>query len=326
MTTFRLSTFALAGAIVAGTAAFVTPAAAQDYPADDITIVVPRAPGGGSDNIIRILQEPLSEKLGVPVVIDNRPDPSAVVGTELVSRAEPDGYTLYLSDNAFYQNPAIIKDLPYDPVNDFVGVTRLARSPVVLVIHPDVPAKNTRELVEYAKANPGQLTFSHGGIGASTHLAGIQFNIAAGTDITPVAYASSGPALNAVLGGHVQMHMGGISSSGPQIEAGGVRAIGLTGSKEHPALPGVPTLEADGLPGVTITSVWGILAPAGTPLEVRTVVADAVREVMNMPDVAEKLSNAGYQPVASTPEEHDAEAKEMIDYWLNVAKETDLSQ
>lgn len=316
----------LAGAMFTGTFGYAEPAVAQDYPTREITLVIPRAPGGGSDNIARILQAPLSAALGVPIVIDNRPDPSAVVGTELVSRANPDGYTLYVSDNAFYQNPAIISDLPYDPVNDFVGVSRLARSPVILVVHPDVPATNTMELVEYARENAGMLTYSHGGIGASTHLAGVEFNRAAELDVTAVAYASSGPALNALMGGHVQLHMGGINSTRAQIEAGAVRAIGLTGSERDPAVPDVPTLEEDGLPGVTITSVWGILAPAGTPMEVRTAVSEAIREVMNQEPVAESLANAGYQVVASTPEEHQEEAQEMIAYWLGVAEEIDLSE
>jgi tripartite-type tricarboxylate transporter receptor subunit TctC len=318
--------FAVTAAVTSCAVGLTEPAAAQNYPTREITIVVPRAPGGGSDIIARILQKPLSKALGVPIVIENRPDPSTVVGTERVSRANPDGYTLCLTDNAFYQNPAIIRDLPYDPVKDFVGVTRLARSSVIVVVHPDVPATNTRELVEYARKNPGKLTFSHGGIGASTHLAGIQFNIAAGTDVVPVAYASSGPALNAVLGGHVQMHMGGISSARKQIESGAVRAIGLTGSSRHPELPNVPTLEESGLPGVTITSVWGVLAPARTPLNIRTTIADAIRKVMNQPEVADTLAKAGYQTVASTPEEHQAEAHEMIKYWLEMAKKVDLSR
>lgn len=321
----RIRTGALAATVLGGGMVIADIAAAQSFPTSEVTIVVPRAPGGGSDNIARILQEPLRERFGVPVVVDNRPDASAVIGTELVSRAAPDGYTLYLSDNAFYQNPAMIPNLPYDPVEDFVGVTRLARSPVILVVHPEVPATNTTELVEFISNTPG-VTYSHGGIGASTHLAGIQFNIAAGTDATHVPYPSSGPALNAVLGGHVEMHMGGISSARAQIEAGAVRAIGLTGPDRHPAVPDVPTLEEDGLPGVSITSVWGILAPAGTPLEIRTIVADTVRDAMNDPEVAERLAAAGYLTVASTPEEHDAESRELIAYWRQIATEVDLSQ
>lgn len=298
---------------------------AQDFPTDTITIVVPRAPGGGSDNLSRLLQPALEQKLGVPVVVENRPDASAVLGAQIVSGAEPDGYTLFFADNAFYQNPAVIGDLPYDPVADFSGITMLAQSPVLLVVHPGVPAKTATELVDYAKERPGDLTFSHGGIGASTHLAGIQLNIEAGTEIVHVPYPSSGPALNALLGRHVDMHFGGINSAKSHVEAGSIVAIGVTGSERAAAMPDVPTLEEAGVPGVTITSVWGVHAPAGTPLEVREKLRNAFVEVMAQPSVKERLDNLGYLPIGNTPEEHEAQTKELVAYWLDVATRVDLS-
>lgn len=301
-------------------------ALASDFPKGTITIIVPRAPGGGSDNLSRLLQPTMEKKLGVPVVIENRPDASAVLGAQLVSRAKPDGYTLYFSDNAFYQNPAIIKDLPYDPIADFSGIIMLAQSPVILTVHPDVPVKTAKELVKYAKEKAGKLTYSHGGIGASTHLAGIQLNMAAGTNIVHVPYASSGPALNALLGGHVTMHFGGINSSKSHVKAGSLRAIGLTGGQRASAMPDVPTLKEAGVPGVEITSLWGVHAPAGTPLEIRKKLRDAFVESMADPDVKKRLDDLGYTPIGNTPEEHQTQTKELIEYWRDVGKRVNLSK
>ncbi|MBZ8132393.1 tripartite tricarboxylate transporter substrate binding protein [Afifella sp. IM 167] len=302
------------------------PAAAQEFPADTLTIIVPRAPGGGSDNIARVIGPALEKHFGTPVVIENRPDATAVVGAEAVARSKPDGYTLYLSDNAFYQNPAIIPNLPYDPVKDFTAVTLLARSPVILIVSPSLKVDTATGLVEYAKAHPGSLTFGSGGIGASTHLAGVQFNLAAGTDIVHVPFKSSGPAMTALLGGHIDMQFGGISSARQHVEAGSVVALGVTGEKRSDTMPDVPTLAEAGVPGVTITSVWGLHAPADTPIEIRRTIQEAVKEVMAEPDVAEKLHSLGYQTVADTPEEHQAETEEMISYWIGVGKKIDLTK
>lgn len=298
---------------------------AQEFPTGTITIVVPRAPGGGSDNLSRLLQPMLEQKLGVPVVVENRPDASAVLGAQIVSRAEPDGHTLFFADNAFYQNPAIIGDLPYDPIGDFSGITMLAQSPVLLVVHPDVPVTTATELVDYALERPGELTFSHGGIGASTHLAGIQLNIESGTEITHIPYPSSGPALNALLGGHVTMHFGGINSAKSHVEAGSIVAIGVTGSERAAAMPDVPTLEESGVPGVTITSLWGVHAPAGTPLAVREKLRDAFVAAMAEPSLKERLDNLGYIPIGNTAEEHQAQTEELVSYWLDVATRVDLA-
>lgn len=328
MTTMQISRLAATAALgvtmaVSGVVSERTRAA--EFPTGTVTIVVPRAPGGGSDNLSRLLQPVLEEKLGVPVVVENRPDASAVLGPRLVSKAKPDGHKIFFSDNAFYQTPAIIKDLPYDPIGDFSGISMLARSPVILVARPDLPAKTGTELVKYAKTKPGKLTYSHGGIGASTHLAGIQFNLEAGTEIVHVPYASSGPALNALLGGHVDMHFGGISSSRAQVEAGKVVAIGVTGSQRAPAMPDVPTLEESGVPGVTITSLWGVHAPAGTPIEARRKLQEAFVAAMQDPRVTKRLAALGYIPIGNTPEEHHTQTKELIEYWIDVGKKVKLA-
>jgi tripartite-type tricarboxylate transporter receptor subunit TctC len=298
---------------------------AQAYPAKLVRIIVPRAPGGGSDIIARLISPGMQKKLGQTFLIENRPDASAVVGAELAAHATPDGYTVFLADNAFYQNPAIIKKLPYDAVREFSGVTMLAQSPVILVVGAPVPAQDVKSLIQYAKANAGKLTYASGGIGASTHLAGVLFNRAAGVDLIHVPFKSSGQALESLLGNHVTMQFGGISSARAQIDAGRIRAIAVTGKKRDPSVPNVPTFEESGLTGVDITSIWGIHAPAATPLAVRRQLRDALVEVMRMPDVNAKLVEAGYDVIGSTPEEHDAETRRLVAFWIDLATKVKIS-
>ena len=292
---------------------------AQNYPAKMVRVIVPRAPGGGSDIIARLLAPGMQKKIGQTLLIENRPDASAVVGAELAAHATPDGYTVFLADNAFYQNPAIIRKLPYDAIKDFSGVTMLAQSPVILVIGALVPAKDVQTLIQHAKANPGKLTYGSGGIGASTHLAGVLFNRAAGVDLIHVPFKSSGQALESLLGNHVTMQFGGISSARAQIDAGRIRAIAVTGKKRDPSVPNVPTFEEAGLKGVDVTSIWGIHAPAATPLALRRQLRDAFVEVMRTPEVTARLNEAGYDVVGSTPEEHDAETRRLVAFWLDLA-------
>ena len=298
---------------------------AQNYPGKLIKVIIPRSPGGGSDILGRLLSPGMQKKTGQTWLIENHPDAAAIVGAELTARAQPDGYTVFLADNAFYQNPAIIRKLPYDAVRDFSGVTMLAQSPVILVVGAPVPAKDVTSLVQYAKSNPGKLTYGSGGIGSSTHLAGVLFNRAAGVDTIHVPFKSSGQALESLLGNHLTMQFGGISSARAQIEAGKIRAIAVTGKKRDPSMPGVPSFEESGVAGVDITSIWGIHAPAGTPLAVRRVLRDALVEVMRTPELTARLNELGYDVVGNTPEEHDAETRRLVAFWLDLATKVTIS-
>jgi len=298
---------------------------AQAYPAKLIRVIIPRSPGGGSDIIARLISPGMQKKLGQTFLVENHPDAAAVVGAELTARAQPDGYTIFLADNAFYQNPAILKKLPYDTLKDFSGVTMLAQSPVILVVGGPVQAKDVKSLIQYAKANPGKLTYGSGGIGASTHLAGVLFNRAAGVDIIHVPFKSSGQALESLLGNHLTMQFGGISSARAQIDAGRIRAIAVTGKKRDPSVPNVPTFEESGLTGVDITSIWGIHAPGATPLAVRRILRDALVEVMRTPEINAKLVEAGYDVIGSTPEEHDAETRRLVAFWIDLATKVKIS-
>lgn len=294
------------------------------YPSEPIKWIVPRAPGGGTDILARLLSPSLEKKLGVPIVVDNRPDAAAVMGAAIVTKAKPDGYTLYASDNSFYQNPAILDSLPYDTLKDFTAISMLAQGPVILIVHPSVPATTLPELIALAKKTP--LTYASGGIGASTHLVGVMMNLQAGVNIQHIPFKGSGPALIALLGGHVSMQYGGISSAAPYMKDGKVRAIGLTGDHRNPSVPEVPTFQEGGVKGADVSSVWGLHAPPGTSIEIRRRLRDAVAEVMREPDVVQKLVERGYETLATTPEEHQAETARLVNQWIEVGKKVNLKE
>jgi tripartite-type tricarboxylate transporter receptor subunit TctC len=294
------------------------------YPSELIRIVVPRSPGGGSDNLARLLAPALEKKLGVSIIVDNRPDATAVLGATIVEKSKPNGYTLYLADNSFYQNPAILESLPYDTVKDFTAITMLAQAPVILMVHPDVPANTLPELIKLAKTSP--LTFASGGVGSSTHLMGVMLNLKAGTSIVHVPFKSSGQALLALLGGHVTMQFGGLSSAASYIKDGKVRALATTGDHRNPAFPDVPTFDESGIQGADVSSVWGLHAPAGTPIEVRRTLRDAFAEIMRDPDLAKKLAEFGYEVIANTPEEHQAQTAALVSQWIEIGKKVNLRE
>lgn len=310
-----------AGLLIAGSSG----ARAQaKYPSEPIKWIVPRAPGGGTDILARLLQPSLEKKLGVAIIVDNRPDAAAIVGAIAVKGARPDGHTLYASDNSFYQNPAILDSIPYDTLKDFTAISMLAQSPPILYVHPSVPANNVAELV--ALARKSKLTFASGGVGASTHLAGVMFNLRTGVDIQHIPFKGTGPALAALLGGHVSMQWGGISSAVPYIKDGKVRPIALTGGKRDPNVPDVATLHEQGLKDADVFSVWGLHAPLGTPIEVRRTIRNAIAEVAKDPEVARKLVERGYEMILNTPEEQEALTAKTVNLWIDVGKKVNLKE
>lgn len=301
-----------------------TPALAQtDWPSRVIRIIVPRAPGGGSDITARLLAPGVSAKLGQTIVVENRPDATAIVGAELVAQSRPDGYTIYVADNSFYFNPSIQPRLPYDTIRDFSCVTMLADAPVVLMTKADFTAQSLRELIDLAKAQPGRLAFASGGIGASTHFAGVLFALQAGIDIVHVPYRSSGPAMTALLSGEVQMNFGGFASGTQLINAGTVRGLAKTADG---GMDAIPTFAAAGLDGVDVASVWGLHMAAGTPLAIRRRLRDAFAEVMADPAMARRLVEMGYRTIASTPEEHERQTAEIVSKWIDISKRIDLNK
>ena len=297
----------------------VSSASAQGFPNRPIKIVIPYGPGGGTDNLMRLLAPALTQSLGQTIVIENRPGAATVIGTDLVAKAEPDGYTLLATDSAFVINPSLFKDkLPFDTLKDFTGVTMMATAPVLLVTHPSVPAKNLTELLTAAKAKPGSMNYASGGNGTSTHLAAELMKLAAGVDIIHIPYKGTGPAMNDLLGGQVNMQFAGISSAKQHVEAGKLRAIALTGDKRNAAMPDVPTFGEMGVKGVNADSYWGVYAPTGTPAEVVKILNEHVVKALRAPELSKRSAELGYVPLANTAEEHTFQMKQMVAQWIDV--------
>ncbi len=283
-----------------GAAALAGTAAAQPaFPTRPIRIVIPFGPGGGTDNLVRILEPYVTRALGQQLVIENRPGAASVVGTEIAARAEPDGYTLVALDSTFVINPGLLPSLPYDPARDFAPITVLAFAPVVLLAHPSVPAATLPQLIALAKARPGSLAYASGGNGAPTHLVGEMLKAEAGIDLTHLPYRGTGPAMNDIIAGHVPLGVNGLSASAAHISSGRVRALAVTGDTRAEAFPDVPTFKELGLPGVDLYTHWGVLTRAGTPPAVIERLATAFNEAVLRPDLKQRLNDLGFVPAGA---------------------------
>jgi tripartite-type tricarboxylate transporter receptor subunit TctC len=299
-------------------------AAAQNFPARPVRIVIPYPPAGGVDSLVRSLSATVSAYMGQQLIIDTRPGGSSIIGTEVVAKSAPDGYTLLVSDSAFLINPALFKKMPFDTLKDFTGVSMLAYAPVILVIHPSVPAKSLKELLALAKAKPGALVYASGGNGTSTHIAGELMKYVAKVDITHVPYKGSAPAMTDLVGGQVQMQFAGISSARPYIDAGRLRPLAVTGTQRNSATPTVPTFDEAGVHGVDVVSYWGLYAPAGTPSDVINTINQHFVRSLRVPTNIERLNSLGYIPLGNTPEEHTAQIKAMVAQWIDVMQKTGI--
>jgi tripartite-type tricarboxylate transporter receptor subunit TctC len=311
----------LAVGIVAGLA-LAGPAKAQDYPSKPIRLVVPFAAGGATDVLARLVGERLTASLGQQVVVDNRPGAGGNIGSDIVARAEPDGYTILMGAVGTHAiNPSLYPKMPYDPVKDFAPVTLVASVPNVLVVNPEVPANSVQELIDLAKAKPGELNFASSGNGTSIHLSGELFKAMTGTDIVHVPYKGSGPAVTDLLGGQVQMMFDNMPSSLPHVKAGKLRALGVTSAKRSPALPEVPTIAEAGVPGYDATSWFGILAPAGTPEPVVTRLQGAIVQALGEPEMRQRMADLGAEPVGDTPAEFGQFITAELAKWAKVVND-----
>ena len=278
-------------------------ASAQSYPARPIRLIVADAPGGAPDQLARILSQNLSAVLGQQVVVDNRPGAGGVLGAEIAAKARPDGYTLLMTTTAIYAIlPNLRKNLPYDPVKDFVPISRIATASNVLVVNSALPAKNVAELVKLAKEKPGTLNYGSAGVGTPAHLAGEMLNLLADIKVTHVAYKGAAPALQDVIAGTVQYIITSPIAAAAHMNSGRVRALATTGAARNPSLPELPTI-AEAVPGYEITQTWGIVAPAGTPGDVVKQLAGDIAKVMNQPNVKERVLGTGAVPAGDTPAE-----------------------
>jgi tripartite-type tricarboxylate transporter receptor subunit TctC len=299
-----------------------TQAGAQAWPTKPIRLVVPFPPGGAVDFYARVVQQPLSELLGQTVVIDNKAGASGMVGAEAVAKAPPDGYTLLLGNIASLAiNVGIYPKMPFDPLKDFTPIVRTVDVNYVLVVHPSVPAKSVQELIAYAKANPGKLSYGSAGSGSLPHLGTELFKAQTGTDMVHVPYKGGGPMVTDLLGGSVQVVIGDQANLMPHVQSGKLRALAVATPKRSPNAPDLPTIAETGLAGFDATAWQGLVGPAGMPPDVVKRLNEAFNKVMAMPAVREKLVGGGLEPVGGTPEQFGSFIGSEIAKWTRIAKD-----
>ena len=297
-----------------------TTAVAQSYPSKTVRLIVPFAAGGSTDIIGRTVAQKLTELWGHTIVVDNRPGGSTVIGTDIVAKSPPDGYTLLVTPAPFTIVPSLIAKLPYDPGKDFEPITLINTTPLVLVVHPGVPAKSVQELIALAKARPGALNFGSSGSGGSNHLAGELFNAMTGVKMVHIPYKGNAPALTDLLGGHVDLVYNGLTSALPFIKSGKLRALAVTGLGRAGALPDVPSLNESGLKGFQAVAWNGLTAPARTPKDVIGKINTDVVKIMKSPELIERLKAEGSDPVGNTPDQYAAFLRDEITKWRKVIK------
>ncbi len=295
-------------------------ASAQPYPNHVVRIILPYPPGGSLDSLGRLVFDRVSQSLGQQFVIDYRPGASGSIGTEVVAHAAPDGHTILLNTLPFVVNPSLYKKLPYDTVKDFAPVSLLASSPFVLVVHPSVPAKTVAEFIALAKQRPGKLNYSSAGIGTNLHVAAELFKNLTKTDIVHVPYKGGGAALIATVGGEADLSFIGVQPALPHVQAGKLRALGITSVKRSASLPDLPTI-GETVRGYEFSSWWGMLVPAATPPAIVQILSDAIAKAMRAPDVAKRFEQDGVDVVASTPAEFAASIKSDIARWAKVIRD-----
>lgn len=304
---------------------FVQMGAAQTYPNRPIRFVSPYAPGGGTDILARTLAQKLTESIGQSVVVENRPGGGGILGTESVAKSALDGYTILLgSVGPLTVNPSLYAKLPYDTLRDLAPIALISIVPALLAVHPSLPVKSVKELIAYAKARPGQLSFSSSGNGGSGHLAGELFNSMAGVKMVHVPYRGTGPATLAVVAGEVPVSFGVMLSMLPQVHAGRLRGLAVTSAKRSQAAPQLPTVAESGLPGYEYVSWYGVLAQAATPKDIIAKLNAELLKVIRNPDVREKLSAEGGEVVGGTPEEFGAYIREELKRWAKIIKEANI--
>ena len=322
MMTTRRAALACA-ALLAFANAGVTPA--QTWPAKPLRLIVPFPPGGGNDVIARAVAQKLGERLGQSVVVDNRAGANGIVGLQALLQAAPDGHTIAVgAAGPLAVNPSLYDKLPYDALKDFAPVTNMVNFPLLLVTHPSVAAKNTRDLVALAIAQPGKLHYSSPGSGNSGHLAGELFNSMAGVKTVHVPYKGQGPALTDLIAGQVQMLYSSIPSVLPHVRQGQLNAIAVGSAKRIPSLPDIPTIAESGVPGYEAYSWVGMIAPAATPKAVISRLNREIVDILKERDVAEKLNGQGALPVGDTPEQFGAYIRSEIDKWGAVVRSSNI--
>lgn len=292
----------------------------QTYPAKPIRLVVPYPPGGPTDIVARLVAQKLSEQMGQPVVIDNRPGAGGNPGAEMVARSAPDGYTLVVATTAHAINPSLFKNLGYSLSKDFAPISQLTSGPLVIVANPGLPANNVAELIALAKSKPGELNFASSGNGQSTHLSAELFASMAGVKMNHIPYKGSAPALTDTMGGQTQLMFDTMLSAMPHVKAGKLKALAVTSSTRSPVAPDVPTVAESGLPGYEAIAWNGLLAPAGTPPDVVARLNAELKKVLASPDVKDKFEAQGFAASWNTPADFSRFMTAEVEKWGKVVK------
>ena len=299
---------------------FAAAAAEQNYPSRPIRFIVPFPPGGGNDIVGRIVAMKLSEGLGQQVVVDNRGGAGGTIGTDITAKAPPDGYTMLVNNISLAVNHTLFKKLPYDTLKDLAPVSLVGRQPNIVVVHPGVQAKSMRELLDLARAKPGQLSYGSGGIGTASHLATEMLKLMAKLDMTHVPYKGLGPALTDLLGGRLHLIISTMASALPQIKSGKLRPLAVTTTQRSTFYPEVPTMSEAGVKGYEFSTWYGLLVPAGTPKAVVDRLNAETRKALDSGMVKDQFIGQGLEPVASTPAEFGAYLKSEVAKWGKVVK------
>ena len=286
---------------------------AQDsYPTKPVRIIVAYPAGGANDIVARAIGQELAQELGQPMVIENKSGAAGIIGADAAAKSPPDGYTLFMAAGAHTLAPSLHKSLPYDIVRDFQPISLAALGTYLLTVHPSVPAKSVKELIELAKAKPGTLNFASSGAGAPPHLAGVLFQKLAGVELNHVPYRGDTPAIADMIAGHVQLGFMSIQPLIPQVKAGTLRALAITSGKRSAAMPELPTIAESGLPGYDIGTWWGLLAPAKTQRPIVDRIAAAMRKVTAIPSVKERFAAGGIAAQSNLPDEFAAMIKSEV--------------
>jgi tripartite-type tricarboxylate transporter receptor subunit TctC len=295
---------------------------AQDasYPNRPVRIIVPFAAGGPPDVISRIVGQKLSERWGQQVYVENHPGAGGNTGTATAARAAPDGYTLYMMSTGFMVNPSLYAKVPYDPIKDFVPVTIAAASPNILFVNPVVPARSVGELIALIKSSPGKYSYAQPSTGSTPHLSGELFKLQYGLDLVTVPFNGAALAINSTMGGHTPVAFTALPPAMANIKEGNLRGLAVTAAKRSPALPDVPTMAEAGIPDQEAETINGLLAPAGTPDEIVARINRDTVAALSLPDVKERLSVLGFEPVVSTPAAFGARIKSEIAKWDKVVR------
>jgi tripartite-type tricarboxylate transporter receptor subunit TctC len=318
-----LKSFAVAGlgaVIFTASGGALAQGVATSFPSKSITIVIPATPGGAIDLTARVIGPKLTDAWGKPLVVENKAGATGIIGTEFIAKATPDGQTLVLVASSHAINPSMFKKLPYDTVKSFEPVVLTHVLPLMLVVHPSLPVKNVQELIAYAKANPGKLSFASSGPGGAPHMSGELFKSMAGLDMIHVPYKGSTAAHSDLLAGRVSLMFDTVSAISPHVKSGALRALAVTTAKRSAAMPDVPTMAEAGMKGYE-TSTWGgVLAPAGTPKDVVAKLNGEINKALAAPDVRQRMLDAGIEPAGGTPQQFTTFIQSEMAKWAKVAK------